>query len=63
MFTMAQYEVKYSGQEKWEKISEVEVLGRLCETFERITPAIQEMIQGKTVLTPNAIYRIEGKEK
>jgi hypothetical protein len=58
---MTQYEVKYFGKRKWEKISEVEVLRRLCETFERVTPAIHEMIQGKRVLTPNAIYRIRGK--
>jgi hypothetical protein len=62
MFAMTQYEVKYIGKDVWEKISEVEVLGRLCETFDRVTPAVQEMIHGKTVLTSNAAYRIEGKE-
>lgn len=63
MFTITQYEVKYFGQKKWEEISEIEVFGRLCEAFERVTPVIQEMIKGKRVLTPNAIYRIRGKAR
>ena len=42
----------------WEKISETKVLERLQESFNRVTPAIQEMIQGKQVLTPAAAYRV-----
>jgi hypothetical protein len=57
---MNQYEVKYHDKEEWEEISEIEVLESLHEVFVRVTPAIQDMIQGRRVLTPNAMYRIKG---
>jgi len=61
MVIMNRYEVKYFDKGKWEEISEIDLLANLCETFERITPAVQEMIQGKQVLTPQAVYRVKAK--
>ena len=59
IFKMLCYEVKYYDKNCWEKISETKVLECLQETFDRVTPAIQEMIQGKQVLTPTAAYRVK----
>ena len=57
---MLHYEVWYFDKTEWEKISEVEVLESLLDTFVRVTPALRDMIQGKQVTTPDAIYRIKG---
>ena len=63
MFQMPQYEFRYHDKTEWQAISEIEVLNRLQETFFRVTPALQDMIQGKGVVTPDAIFRIKGMEK
>ena len=55
------YEVKYNGNKEWEEISEIKMLRRLLEIFERVTPAVQDMIAGKRVRTSEAMYRIKGK--
>jgi hypothetical protein len=60
LFSMPSYEVKYHNKNKWERISEAKVLGRLSEIYGRVTPVIQEMIDGKQVPTPNAVFRIKG---
>ncbi len=62
-FAMPLYEVRYHGKEEWEGISEIEVLEDVLEVFTLVTPAIQDMIQGKRVLTPDAIYRIKVRNK
>jgi hypothetical protein len=59
-FKMLHYEVRYFDKTEWEKISEVEVLESLQDAFVRITPALKDMIQGKRIATPDAIYRIKG---
>ena len=59
-FKMLHYEVRYFDKTEWEKISEVEVLESLQDAFVRITPVLRDMIQGKQVKTPDAIYRIKG---
>ncbi len=62
-FAMAQYEVKYHGSKEWEEISEVEVLMNLQNVFVWVTPSIQDMLQGKAVVTAEAIYRLKGIER
>ena len=62
MFAMPSYEVKYKNKNEWEEISEINVLGSLQEVYSQVTPVIQELIDGKQVPTPNAIYRIKGYE-
>jgi hypothetical protein len=58
---MYRYEVKYFGKKEWEEISELKILERLLEVFERVTPAVRDMIAGKRVQTSEAIYRIKRK--
>ena len=60
MFEMPHYEVRYHNKAEWEDISKIEVLETLQEVFVLVSPSIQDMIQGKKVLTPDATYRIIG---
>ena len=63
MFEMPQYEVRYYDNAEWEEISEIELMQKLHETYDRVTPAIQQMIEGKHVMTPEAVYRLKDQEK
>jgi hypothetical protein len=60
LFSMPSYEVKYHDKKRWEKISESKVLGKLQDTYDQVTPVIQQMMEGKQVPTPKAVYRIKG---
>lgn len=62
-FEMPQYEVKYFDMDEWEEISEIEAMDGLYRTYKKVTPAIEEMIMGKEVKTPNAVYRLKFKKK
>ena len=45
-------------KKRWEEISEIELLGDLCETKGGVTPAIQKIIEGLPFLTHKAVYRL-----
>ena len=62
MFEMPQYEVRDFNTADWEDISEMEIMQKLHESFDRVTPAIQQMIDGEQVLTQYAIYRLKEPE-
>ena len=57
MVTMSHYEVRYHEKEDWQEISDVEMMEGLYKIYNRVTPAIEEMIKGKEVQTPDAVYR------
>lgn len=61
MFSMPQYEVKYHKWDSWEQISEIELMDGLYKIYRKVTPAIKEMIIGKEVFTPEAVYRLKLK--
>ena len=61
-FEMPQYEVKYFNKDEWKEISEIEVMEGLYRIYKKVTPAIKEMIMGKEVQTPNAVYRLKTKK-
>lgn len=63
MFDMPHYEVRFHDGVEWEEISEIELMHRLHESYDRVTPAIQQMIEGEQVLTPNAVYRLKDHKK
>ena len=63
MFDMPRYEVRFHDGSKWEEISEIDLMHRLHKSYDRVTPAIQEMIEGGQVLTQDAAYRIKNPEK
>jgi hypothetical protein len=63
MFEMPQYEVRFNDNAQWEEISEINIMQQLSDTYDRVTPAIQQMIEGQHVRTPEAVYRLKGKPK
>ena len=62
MIEMPLYEVKYNDKQRWEKISELDLIKRLQEYYDRVAPAIQQMLEGKPVQTPEAVYRLKGHQ-
>jgi hypothetical protein len=58
MFTMPRYEVRYGENEDWKEISELECIDGLYKIYHRVSPAIKEMIEGKELHTPDAVYRL-----
>lgn len=61
MYTMPLYEVKCHEKSEWKEISDVEMMEELYKFYNRVTPAIKEMIEGKEFQTPEAVYRIKLK--
>ena len=62
MFEMPQYEARDHNTAEWKDISEIDIMQRLHESFDRVTPAIQQMIEGQQVLTQYAVYRLKRRE-
>lgn len=61
MITMPRYEVRYPKKETWQEISDVELMEGLYKIYDRVTPAIKEMIEGKELRTPDADYRLKWR--
>ncbi len=61
MSTMPRYEARYKENEEWKEISELELMDGLYKLYHRVTPAIREMLAGKELRTPDAVYRIKGQ--
>jgi len=59
MYALPLYEAKYNERENWEEISEVELMEGLYRVFDKVAPAIKEMIEGKEIDTPEAVYRLK----
>lgn len=62
MFAMPLYEVRYDDKIEWEEISEIDLMQRLSDTYDRVCPVIQKMIEGKQVLSPEAVYRLKRQD-
>jgi len=61
MYALPLYEAKYNEKEEWKEISEVELMEGLYRVFDKVAPAIKEMIEGKEIDTPKAVYRLKIK--
>ena len=61
MVTMPRYEVRYHENEDWREISELELMDGLYRLYHRVTPAIKEMLTGKELQTPFAVYRLKWR--
>ena len=59
MVRMPCYEVRYNENEEWKEISDLEFMEGLYRLYRRVTPAIKEMIGGKELRTPDAVYRLK----
>ena len=60
-FEMPLYEVKYHEKDEWAEISDLKLMDQLYRSFNKVTPAIKEMIMGKEVKTEHGIYRLKLK--
>ena len=58
-YEMPLYEVKYYEEDDWKEISELALMDELYKSFDKVTPAIKEMIKGKEVKTPHGIFRLK----
>ena len=61
MYSMPLYEAKYKEKEEWVEITDIEMMDGLYKVYNKVTPAIKEMIQGKEIQTPEAVYRLKFK--
>ncbi len=59
MVTLPRYEIKFPDKEDWQEISDVELMEGLYKIYDRVTPAIKKMINGKELQTPYAVYRLK----
>ena len=59
MFEMPRYEVKNHESDDWKELSELELMDELYKTYNKVSPAIKEMIMGNEVETPYGIYRLK----
>jgi hypothetical protein len=60
---MPLYEVRFNDKMEWEEISEIELMDGLYRIYKKVTPAIKEMILGKEIKTPFAVYRLKAQKK
>jgi hypothetical protein len=56
---MPLYEAKYDDEDAWQEISELKLMDELYRTFDKVTPAIKEMIMGRELKTPHGIFRLK----
>ena len=61
MGTMPRYEARCNENEEWKEISELELMDRLYKLYHRVTPVIKELLAGKELRTPDAVYRLKGR--
>ena len=61
MYKMPCYEAKYFPKNYWEEISDIELMDGLYRIYNKITPVIKEMIQGKEIQIADAVYRLKWK--
>ena len=59
MSTMPRYEVRYDENAEWMEVSDLDFMDGLYKLYRRVTPAIKEMINGKELRTPDAVYRLK----
>ena len=59
MSKMPRYEVRYYANEEWIEISDLEFMDDLYRLYRRVTPVIKEMVNGKELCTPDAVYRLK----
>ena len=57
-YEMPLYYVKYHEKDEWVEISELKLMDQLYQSFNKVTPAIKEMISGREVKTEHGIYRL-----
>ena len=59
MSTRPRYEVRYVEKGEWIEVSDLDFMDGLYKLHRRVTPVIKEMINGKEIRTPDAVYRLK----
>jgi hypothetical protein len=57
-YEMPLYYVKYHEKDDWVEISELKLMDQLYQSFNKVTPAIKEMLTGKEIKTEHGIYKL-----
>ena len=60
-FEMPQYEFRSHDKTDWKEISEIQLMDGLYKVYNKVTPAIKEMIMGKAVNTTDGVYRLKNQ--
>ena len=60
---ISEFEVKHFDGQSWEEVSERIVMQRLQETYNLVTPAITQMIEGNYAHTPHGIFRMKRESE
>ena len=53
----AGYQIRESEKDTWEDVSESTVLEMLATRFDRLTPILSKLLQGKEIITAHECYR------
>ena len=53
---MPQYECKFNDEEKWEDVSESDLLRDLNDFYGKVTPVIKQIIKGKHILRHQKLF-------
>jgi hypothetical protein len=61
-FKISQYEFKDYNSDDWQEVSEIIVLAKLAELYDRLTPLLSEMLEGKEIITAEGIFRMKNGE-
>lgn len=61
MYILPLYEAKYNAEEDWEEITEIQLMDGLYRIYNKVAPVIKEMIEGKEIVTPEAVFRLKMK--
>ena len=56
---MPRFEVRDDESGEWIEISDLHFMDGLYKLYRRVTPAVKEMLNGKELRTPDAVYRIK----
>ena len=59
MSIIPRFEARYEEHGEWIEISDLQFMDGLYKLYRRVTPAVNEMINGKELRTPDAVYRIK----
>ncbi|MEE4261343.1 MAG: hypothetical protein V2I56_01555 [Desulfobacteraceae bacterium] len=51
------YQIKVSEKGIWEDVSEKTILESLATRFDRLTPVLSQILQGKEIITAHESYR------
>ena len=58
-FSFTKYEALYGNDQCWTDVSEKTAMDRISNCYDRVSPVLLDLFQGKTIITPDAILRIK----